>query len=390
MHKPKITLALMIASALTSVGAFAGKPPFKIKRASEARINRLELTKKAVQRIGVKLGQVSFKTVPRSLKLGGRISVRPGAAALISAPFAGMVQSPRKSVLPLPGARIRAGQTLLKLRPLVAPGRHLLVEAQRDLAQARARAQTAQKMANRAKKILEDGAGDQSSVDRADESLQIAQAELAAAKERLTQLQRNPLGADVSLPVRSLDEGVVLRLLVAPGQAVAAGERLIEIANMNDLWIRVPVYVGRLDSLDRSRPLTVRPLGQSNSSGYLAQPVDAPPGALGNGSVVEVFYALSDPKNIGLSPGAQVMVQIPLKGSAKPRLVAPRSAVFYDAHGAAWVYAAAGENAFERRRVDVEAVVGELAILKHGPPRGTSVVRQGAMELFGAEFGAGK
>ena len=44
---------------------------------------------------------------------------------------------------------------------------------------------------------------------------------------------------------------------------------------------------------------------------------------------------------------------------------------------------------FVRRRVELARVVEDLAVLRRGPPAGTSVVTVGAAELFGTEFGVG-
>jgi hypothetical protein len=41
---------------------------------------------------------------------------------------------------------------------------------------------------------------------------------------------------------------------------------------------------------------------------------------------------------------------------------------------------------FERQRIGVERVTGDLAVLSEGPPVGTSVVTVGAALLYGAEI----
>jgi hypothetical protein len=45
---------------------------------------------------------------------------------------------------------------------------------------------------------------------------------------------------------------------------------------------------------------------------------------------------------------------------------------------------------FVRRRIEVEDVIGAVAVLSRGPKPGTRVVVAGAAELFGTEFGPGK
>ena len=62
----------------------------------------------------------------------------------------------------------------------------------------------------------------------------------------------------------------------------------------------------------------------------------------------------------------------------------------YHANYGTWVYVKTGDHAYTRKRVQVERKVGGLAVLASGPKPGEKVVTDGAMELFGAEFGGGK
>lgn len=47
-------------------------------------------------------------------------------------------------------------------------------------------------------------------------------------------------------------------------------------------------------------------------------------------------------------------------------------------------------HVFVRRRVELQGVNNNMAILSRGPSAGTKVVIAGAAELFGTEFGGGK
>ncbi|MDQ1538795.1 MAG: hypothetical protein QOE58_3188 [Actinomycetota bacterium] len=64
-------------------------------------------------------------------------------------------------------------------------------------------------------------------------------------------------------------------------------------------------------------------------------------------------------------------------------------AVLYDAAGATWVYTSPAARSFMRRPVVVDRVDGDVAYLKKGPKVGTTVVKVGVPELFGAEYGVG-
>ncbi len=368
------------------VPALAGAPA-KLKRAPESLLNQIQLSPKSVERLGIKIGAVQQQVVPRTLKVGGTIMPKPGGSALLRAPLAGTVEPPPgQKQLMLPGTKVRAGQTLLRLRPLVAPNRNLLAETRRDLDQAQARFKTSDKAAARAQSLLKQGAGDQAGLELALQNAAVAKAELRAAKERLQRARRDPLGADVSLPLRAPRDGVILRLIAAQGQSVAQSAPLVEVVSPSELWVRVPLYVGRIGVIDRAARAQIQNLG--GGLAVDAAWIDAPMTASGGGTVADLFYAL--PKESAFSPGARVTVQLTLLDSDKAKPVLPGTAVFYDSQGAAWVYIQIEANVFERRRVDVQTVIDDRVILARAPPKGSKVVIIGAMELYGTEFGIGK
>jgi hypothetical protein len=75
-----------------------------------------------------------------------------------------------------------------------------------------------------------------------------------------------------------------------------------------------------------------------------------------------------------------------MSGSNERKKVVPYGSVYYDAKGAAWIYVNTKPLVFERQRVGVERVVGDLAVLSDGPPVGTPVVTVGAALLYGTEI----
>ena len=72
------------------------------------------------------------------------------------------------------------------------------------------------------------------------------------------------------------------------------------------------------------------------------------------------------------------------------RLIIPYSAVMYHFDGTTWTYVSPREFTFLRAGIKIESIDGQRAILTSGPPEGTMVVRVGAAELYGVEFGVGK
>ncbi len=96
---------------------------------------------------------------------------------------------------------------------------------------------------------------------------------------------------------------------------------------------------------------------------------------------------------MNLMPGQRVGVDIPMT-SVTEAFVVPAAAILYDIYGGTWVYVQSTTSdkgtKFTRSRVLLEWVEGDSAIISKGPAVGTLIVTDGAAELFGTEFGAGK
>ena len=126
----------------------------------------------------------------------------------------------------------------------------------------------------------------------------------------------------------------------------------------------------------------------ADQSGITVTPPPPDSSADPNATTVDVFYEL--PNSDGqLYPGQKLSVRVPIKSTNK-RLVIPWSAVLFDIHGVAWVYEKIAPQTYSRRRVEVNYVDNEKAVLAAGPPVGTQIVVAGGSELFGSEFGAGE
>jgi hypothetical protein len=70
----------------------------------------------------------------------------------------------------------------------------------------------------------------------------------------------------------------------------------------------------------------------------------------------------------------------------------PYSAVLYGSDGTAWVYTVTKPLTYVREKVVVANVAGpkgDQAFLSSGPAIGTTVVKTGAVELYGTEVGVG-
>jgi hypothetical protein len=181
----------------------------------------------------------------------------------------------------------------------------------------------------------------------------------------------------------------VLRNVSAlPGQNVHAGANLFEVIDLDRVWVRVPVYVGEVSSIDADAAASVSALNaRPGTSAQSAEPTKAPPSANAAAGTVDLFYSMSNTPSY--SPGQRIGVSLTLKGESES-LTVPWSTVVFDVYGGAWVYERTGERTFARQRVVVQYVRDGTAVLKSGPKVGTTVVTAGPAELFGAEVGFSK
>jgi RND family efflux transporter MFP subunit len=241
--------------------------------------------------------------------------------------------------------------------------------------------------------LLKDKAGSVRAVDEARAAWSLAQKTMEAAEARKGLLDALTLDAEKgelrTLEITSPEAGILRRLSATRGQTVSTGAALFEVVNLDTVWMRVPVYVGCLSEIESGALAIVGPLnGGASPSSPTAKPIAAPPSADALSSTVDLYYEISNREG-ALRPGERVGVTLALKGESS-NLTAPWAAVLHDIHGVAWVYEKTADHVFQRRRVLVQHVVGDLAVLGSGPKPGTEIVVDGAAELFGTEFGAGK
>lgn len=275
---------------------------------------------------------------------------------------------------------------MMTIAPLVATERDQRIEAQRAVTAAEAEELAARQRLQRLEQLLKDGAASVRSVEEARAQHQVTVAALTAARERLAGASRNPVGAQGELIVSAPFDGVVQAISAVPGQTVAASAPLLQLAQIDTLWVRVPIYAGDARTVDDGQRATVRRLGETAaplSATRVTAPLQGDPSA----ASVDLYYALAS-SNATLRPGERVLVELPLT-STEQGLVVPDTAVLYDIHGATWVYEDLGGNAYTRRRIEIARHAGDRAVVRRGLSEGVKVVTAGAAELFGTEFGAG-
>jgi len=352
--------------------------------AKESELATVKLSADAEKRLGIQIAEAVSGGGTDVRRFAGEVVLPPGRAIVVGAPVAGTLSS---SPAPAsPGTMVRRGQEMFALTPLLPLPRDLRVTAEADAQQARTRVETAKLQLARAEKLLRDDVGTVRALEAAKNELDIGASALSAAEARLEQIKRAPLDGDVRLSVTAPRDGVIRQLTAAPGQVVAGGAPLFEIADMRALWIKAAVYVGEAQSIAPRTSVAVESL--SGSALGMVPAVAAPPTGDALSSTVDFYFAAPSGTH-EFKPGERVTVLVP-SGAARDGVNVPWPAITYDVNGGAWVYEKTGERTYSRRRVSVDRTAGGRAYLSSGVRAGTPVVVNGVAELWGTEYGAGK
>jgi RND family efflux transporter MFP subunit len=405
-----LALALLLTAAGcqppaggTAAGS-VGKPaaPAKVEGApKEADLATVTLTPEAEAHLGLATGTVKKQAVPRVVLYPGEVVIPTGRLFAVTAPIVGTVKAPPgKPGLPAAGDDVAEGQPVCSLVPILSPEAMatmipLLVDAEGQVQAAREALHIAKVAYDRAEGLVRDRLGGQAALidakaayDQAVTNLKNAENLLASRKAVMSDTESGNKGVQT---IAAPASGTVQNVHVSPGQKVAAGAALFEVAGLDPVWVKVPVYVGEVARIDPKRPAEISGLTDSPGApgARPGKPVAAPPSGDPLAATVHLFYEVAN-QDRALSPGERVGVTLPLKGSDES-LTVPRASLVRDIYGGVWVYEKVAPHKYARRRVLVDRVVGDLAVLASAPLKpDATVVTDAAAELYGSEFGGGK
>ena len=367
-------------------------PPAQVQNpVKETDLTTVTLTTEAESRLGIQTAVVEYRPVERTRTFGGEVMPVSGRSVTVSAPLSGTLLSTEDGLVVMAGQQVTKSQPLYRL--LLALPKQDLLSVQEEISLRKIELALAQTRVKRARQLLVDKAGSARELEDAEAQLASAKTILETAQARLELLEKGELDKAIaglsSLIIKSPVDGIVQEVHVAPGQTVTGTTALLEITGIDPVWIKVPVYVGDLATIDTKKPARVHSLADFvGAETQTAQPVAAPFTADPESITVDMFYELSN-ADLSYRPGQKVGITLTLKDTEQS-LVVPYSSILYDMYGSAWVYEKTEPRVYVRQRVELHYVLDELAVLSRGPDIGANVVTAGAAELFGTEFGVGK
>lgn len=369
-------------------------------------------------RIRMKLALVEEQTIARQITATGRVIPAANQHAAVAPAISGLIEG---GSLPRLGQRVTAGQTITVLRQIVtaadqsqiraaqaqaqAQDAQVALEAARfeaerreadgEIEAARVRMEQSRRDADRALRLYELQVLPKQEAERAEAQSKTAQADHAAAVQRRKALDEArtvaPLksasdGANATHVIRAPISGVVTKVNKNLGEQVAAGEPILEITNLDTVWVEAPIFerdLGMLAKNLRSRFTTAAFPGQEFSGAIvdIGKVVDESKRA-----ATVVFSVPNRGHNLRIGIQADVRLDA---GESVTAMMIPREAVVED-EGKKIVYVLLSGEEFQRREVKLGPESGGKIAVLEGLKAGERVVTQGALQLKLHELNPGE
>ena len=335
--------------------------------------------------IHMKLALVEEAMIAPQITSTGRVVASPQNQAIVAPPVGGIITT---ESLPRIGQSVSRGQLLATLiqTPTAAESSQIRVENARMDAEKRRLAQVvtesqvrlnlAKSEFDRATRLYEKKALSQRQLQAAEADYKAAEASLAAVNEQLKAFDL-PIAAGTGYQVRAPISGTVVEVLKANGEQVQPGEAIVQIVNLNTVWVEAPIFERDLSRLGAQAKATFTTTSFPDTEFQ---------GKLVNlGSVIDersrattaVFEVPNADRRLRI--GMQANVRLDAQESVKVVMI-PKEAVLEN-EGKKIVYVLLSGEEFQRREVEVGDEYGDKVAVLSGLTPGQRVVTQGAYQL---------
>jgi len=349
--------------------------------------------------IRMKLAKVEQQSVARQITSTGRVIPSQHNQAIVAPPVGGIISDGR---LPRIGQQVKQGQTLAVLtqRPtaaesaqIAAGNAQLRIEQARIDAERRRLAQVAieadvrlnqaRTEYERAQRLYERKAYSLRQLQAAEADYKAAQASHDAADQQLKALSNGSTGklGEAGIPtsyaVIAPISGTVVKVSKAMGEQVAPGERIVEIVNLDTVWVEAPIFERDLSFLSRQ----TKPVFTTASY----------PGVEFTGAILDIGAVINEQSRAAtvtfevpnrdrtLRIGMQANVRLDT-GEIAEALIIPKEAVL-DNEGKKIVYVLLSGEEFQRCEVTLGDEYGDKVAVLSGLEPGQRVVTQGAYQI---------
>lgn len=310
-----------------------------------------------------------------SVTAPARIRAAADGEFVVTAPVPGLVRA--QSGFPLPGATVSQGQVLAILVPR-SGGAADSASLEAESAMARTAVALAEAEVARMERLHAQEAVAARRLDEARAGLEVAQARLRAATQRLVQLGGDGQGG---IPLRSPIAGMLAWVHVAHGAAVEAGDALFHVVDRHELWLEA--QVAEADAVQLAAPTGAAFELPGLAAGQVELRLGENGRLIGMGQAMDpvsrslpVLLALHDPDpRIRINQRVDVRI---FTGQSREVLSVPATAVIDDG-GERVVYVMVSGESFTRRPVRLGERDGGRIEVREGLAAGERVVSRGAM-----------
>src|SRR5687767_13784419 len=352
--------------------------------------------------IRMKLALVEEQTVARQITTTGRVIPAANSQAIVAPPVGGILSGRN---LPRVGQRVARGQAIAVVQQTATSAEQAQVraaaaslslenarlEADRrtasgELEAARIRLDLATREAARAQRLYERKAFSERQMQAAEADLKAAKAGYDAAVKRLEALTSSPAvanarsgvgSANASYTVRAPLSGYVTKVNKSIGEQVQPGEAIVEISNLDTVWVEEPIFERDLCRLGGNVSATFTTPAYPNQE-FKGVVLDI-------GAVIDeqtraskVIFQLPNGGR-ALRLGMQANVRLDA-GEQVTAMIIPKEAVLEN-EGQKIVYVLLSGEEFERREVIIGDELGDKVAVLSGLTKGERVVTQGAYQL---------
>lgn len=352
--------------------------------------------------IRMKLALVEEQTVARQITATGRVIPAANSQAIVAPPVGGILSGRN---LPRVGQRVARGQAIAIVQQTATSAEQAQVraaaaslslenarlEADRrtaagELEAARVRLDLATKEAARAQRLYERKAFSERQLQAAEADLKATKAAYDAAAKRVEALSSSPAVANASRGVGSANasytvsaplSGYVTKVNKSLGEQVQPGEAILEISNLDTVWVEAPIFERDLSRLAGNVSATFTTPAYPNQE-FQGVVLDI-------GAVIDeqtraskvTFQLPNDGRALRLGMQANVRLDA---GEQVTAMLIPKEAVL-EHEGKKIVYVLLSGEEFERREVVIGDEMGNKVAVLSGLNKGERVVTQGAYQL---------
>ena len=217
----------------------------------DSSLDRVELSPGALAALNLTYAIAEVRELSPSLEVPAELMAVPDSSAAIGPRVAGRVVS----------VRVNTGDEVVRGGPIVILESEAVGRARADLIATKARFEVASRAAERARGLLEDRITSQRAVEEAEGGLQVAAADLQAARTRLATFgvspDEMPEGSPARVVLASPISGTIVARSANVGEWVEPSDTIMEIAQLDELWLEAAVYEREVQLVERGQPVRV-------------------------------------------------------------------------------------------------------------------------------------